>query len=76
MPDRSSNPRRATSGGPSAAADRGRDDARSPLSVRAEVEPVLTADAAVVLLRILRKAHDRQTVTDRGRSFTDDQAVA
>lgn len=38
--------------------------------------PVLTPGAAAVLLRILRKAHDRELATDRGRTVTDDQAVA
>jgi hypothetical protein len=38
--------------------------------------PALTPGAAAVLLRILRKAHEREVATDRGRTLTDDQAVA
>ena len=38
--------------------------------------PSLTPPAATVLLRILRKAHERELATDRGRTVTDDQAVA
>ncbi len=38
--------------------------------------PELSPRAARVLLRILRKAHDRQLATESGRSVTDDKAVA
>lgn len=38
--------------------------------------PALTPGAAAVLLRILRKAHERELATDRGRTVTDDQALA
>ncbi len=38
--------------------------------------PELTAGAARVLLRILRKEHDRSLATDSGQSVTDDQAIA
>jgi hypothetical protein len=38
--------------------------------------PGLTPAAATVLLRILRKAHERALATDRGRTVTSDQAVA
>jgi hypothetical protein len=38
--------------------------------------PELTSGAAVVLLRILRKARERQEATERGRSVTDDRDVA
>lgn len=38
--------------------------------------PTLTPAAATVLLRMLRKAHERDLATDRGRTITDNQAVA
>jgi hypothetical protein len=38
--------------------------------------PELTLDAAVVLIRTLRKERGKQAATDDGRSVTDDQAVA
>ncbi len=38
--------------------------------------PALNPGAARVLLRILRKEHDRQLATQSGRSVADEQAVA
>jgi hypothetical protein len=38
--------------------------------------PTLTPAAAAVLLRILRKAHDRNVIADLGQGLADDQAVA
>lgn len=38
--------------------------------------PAMTPGVAAVLLRILRKAHERDVATDSGRTVTDDQAVA
>lgn len=38
--------------------------------------PELTAGAAVVLLRILRKEHDRQPSAESGRTVAPDQVVA
>jgi hypothetical protein len=38
--------------------------------------PALSPAAAAVLLRILRKAHDRDVIAVLGRDLTDDQAVA
>ncbi len=51
------------------------DDPRSNLAPDLR-SPELTPAAASVLLRILRKDHDRGLATDSGRSVTDDQAVA
>ena len=52
---------------------------REPVELRLAPDldpPGLTPGAAAVLLRILRKAHDRELATDRGQTITDDQAVA
>lgn len=52
---------------------------RDPVELRLAPDlepPALTPAAATVLLRILRKAHEREAATDRGRTVTDDQAVA
>jgi len=50
---------------------------RVELRLAPELEPpALTPAAAAVLLRILRKAHEREQATDRGQTVTDDQAVA
>jgi hypothetical protein len=38
--------------------------------------PTLTPAAAAVLLRILRKAHDRNGIADLGQDLAGDQAVA
>lgn len=53
------------------------DPTRPALVTAAELPPPsLTDGAARVLLRIIRKAHEREQATDSGRSVTDDQAVA
>lgn len=54
------------------------DDPTQPMLVAAAElpPPLLTDGGARVLLRILRKAHEREQATDSGRSATDDQAVA
>jgi hypothetical protein len=52
---------------------------RGPVELRLAPDlepPTLTPAAAAALLRILRKAHERGQATDRGRTVTDDQAVA
>jgi hypothetical protein len=52
---------------------------RDPVELRVAPDldpPDLPPGAAAVLLRILRKAHDRKSATDRGQAATDDQAVA
>lgn len=52
---------------------------RDPVELRLAPElepPALTPGAATVLLRILRKAHEREVATESGRTVTDDQAVA
>lgn len=52
---------------------------RDPVELRLAPDlepPALTPGAAAVLLRILRKAHDRELAADSGRTVTDDQAVA
>lgn len=53
------------------------DRIRPVLASAAELPPPLLTDGgARVLLRIIRKAHERGQATDSGRSVTDDQAVA
>lgn len=46
------------------------------MRIAAEGEPELTHDAARVLLRILRKEHEKSAATDRTPSTPDDQAIA
>jgi hypothetical protein len=52
---------------------------RDPVELRLAPDlepPALTPGAAAVLLRIIRKAHERELDTESGRTVADDQAVA
>ncbi len=53
------------------------DTEEPPLALASDLPPPeLTTGAARVLLRILRKEHDRQLATQSGRSLTAEEVIA